>query len=127
MQAAGCLSAANGAVPAQQSCSPPEIHPLLHPPPHTHRHVARAASHEGLQREMAQGGQLHFPACSATPASDGAVAECWDEERMSAEQEGLVVFDGGSYSLGPAAIGALRSSMHLVGCLIGGRWAPWLY
>jgi hypothetical protein len=39
------------------------------------------------------------------------VAECWDEERFASEQEGLVVFDGGSYSLGPGVIGA-----HALAC-----------
>lgn len=73
------------------------------------RHVARAASQEGLQREMAQGGQLAFPGCSLPDAAAsvrGGVAECWEEERITHEQDGLVVFDGGSYSLGPAAMGS---------------------
>ncbi|KAL4436506.1 hypothetical protein ABPG75_003645 [Micractinium tetrahymenae] len=73
------------------------------------RHVARAASEEGLQREMVQGGQLTFPPCSlpgAEASTRSGVAECWEEERISNGQEGLVLFDGGSYSLGPAAIGS---------------------
>lgn len=55
---------------------------------------------------------LQFPACSlpgAEASTRDGVAECWEEEQIASEQEGLVVFDGGSYSLGPAAIGeALR-------------------
>ncbi|KAL4426214.1 hypothetical protein ABPG77_009829 [Micractinium sp. CCAP 211/92] len=73
------------------------------------RHVARAASQEGLQREMVQGGQLTFPGCSlpdVAASTRGGVAECWEEERITHEQEGLVVFDGGSYSLGPPAMGS---------------------
>ena len=85
----------------------PTLHPVQTLP--ARRHVARAASLEGLQREMAQGGALQFPAC-AVPGEGGgaagALAECWDEERFWSGQEGLVVFDGGSYSLGPAAIGS---------------------
>lgn len=52
--------------------------------------------------------RLQFPACSTTAAAGGRLAECWDEERFSSEQEGLVVFDGGSYSLGPSVIGEPR-------------------
>ena len=84
-------------------CSLPPLLPLLLLA--TCRHVARAATPEGLQREMAQGGQLQFPACSLPVGGSGALAECWDEERFANGQEGLVVFDGGSYSLGPATIG----------------------
>lgn len=68
------------------------------------RHVARAETQEGLHREMAQGGALHFPACGL-PSDAGGVAECWDEERFASGQPGLVVFDGGGYSLGPPTIG----------------------
>ncbi|PRW05930.1 hypothetical protein C2E21_9382 [Chlorella sorokiniana] len=77
------------------------------------RHVARADSLEGLQREMAQGGDLQFPPCAVPGAAGDAagaarvgVNECWEEERFSAGQPGLVIFDGGSYSLGPPAIGS---------------------
>ncbi|KAI3427301.1 hypothetical protein D9Q98_010220 [Chlorella vulgaris] len=75
------------------------------------RHVARAATPAGLQREMAQGGKLQFPACaiggSSSPSPSSSPSdECWLEEGFHSEQEGLVVFDGGSYSLGPAAIGS---------------------
>ncbi len=80
--------------------------------------MARADSLEGLQREMAQGGSLQFPACpvpgaaedaaGAAGAASGSMNECWEEERFSAGQPGLVIFDGGSYSLGPPTIGALQ-------------------
>lgn len=55
---------------------------------------------------MVQGGQLLFPACAADGAQGGALSECWDEEALVCGQPGLVIFDGGSYSAGPAAIGA---------------------
>lgn len=60
-----------------------------------------------------------FPACaiggSSSPSPSSSPSdECWLEEGFHSEQEGLVVFDGGSYSLGPAAIGAQHSHSHLL-------------
>ena len=60
---------------------------------------------------MQQGGQLLFQACStaansAAATSRGGVEDCWDEERFCCGQGGgLVIFDGGSYSLGPETVG----------------------
>lgn len=94
---------------------------------------------------MAQGGNLQFPSCpvpgtvgdaaGAAGAAGGSVDECWEEERFSAGQPGLVVFDGGSYSLAPPTIGGwegagsgcCQSWQRLRSCIAGGRGTSWLF
>lgn len=70
---------------------------------------------------------VQFPGCSLPDAAAsvrGGVAECWEEERITHEQDGLVVFDGGSYSLGPAAMGeALLAWKGTLGLARAGGWA----
>lgn len=68
------------------------------------RHTARAATLEALQREMQQGGRQQYePSCS-TYAN-----ECWDMEAFHAQEAGLFIFDGGSYSRGPGIVGWLAA------------------
>ena len=55
------------------------------------RRTARATSAPQLEREMAAGGALKF---DATESLD------WEVEEMVQEQDGLFIFDGGSYSMG---------------------------
>jgi len=39
-------------------------------------------------------------------SADGATAVHWDEEEFELEEEGMVIFDGGSFSRGPFSLGA---------------------
>lgn len=59
------------------------------------RHIARAPSREVLHKEMAAAGKLQF---DSTESID------WDQDALSHDQlgEGLYIFDGGSFSMGPS-------------------------
>ena len=71
------------------------------------RHTARAATPAALAAEMVAGGvQSYVPACSPGEGGGGGEPGCWDSEpAVAAGEEGLFIFDGGSYSSGPPAIG----------------------
>lgn len=64
------------------------------------RHTARAVNETQLTSEMASAGNLRF---DATASVD------WDVESLAYGQEGLFIFDGGSYSAGPQQLGTVPS------------------
>ena len=59
------------------------------------RRTARATSKSQLEREMAAGGALQF---------DPTASLNWEVEELAQGQEGLFIFDGGSYSAGPVQL-----------------------
>lgn len=63
------------------------------------RHTASAASDAQLTEEMLKGGNLQFDPTLSVDFE-------WDSEVLPRGDPGLYFFDGGSYSAGPAALGA---------------------
>lgn len=56
------------------------------------RHTTRASNKAQLEREMAEGGAMQF---------DAVATHDWDTEELLFGQDGLFIFDGGSYCSGP--------------------------
>ena len=48
---------------------------------------------------------------SQAPGDDAHAAH-WDVEEFMVEEEGMVIFDGGSFSRGPLSLGALTPCPH---------------